>query len=214
MTALPQMSAPEPRLEAAVEQRFAQQFAFLTEVDRLKSVLRANTLCDRSRPENSAEHSWHLTLFAMVLADEAPPEVDRQRVIEMLILHDLVEIDTGDVPIHAQSGPVHGSAAVQAAEMQAAERIFGLLPADQASRFMAIWREFEEGTTPTALFARALDRTQPVVQNLGSNGGTWKDYNVTFAQLEQRVGQKIARGAPRIWAYLRIKAARFFDLKA
>ncbi len=108
--------------------RLTAQFAFLNEADRLKNVLRATTLCDGSRRENSGEHSWHLALYAMVLADHAAPGVDLDRVIRMLILHDLVEIDVGDVPIHSANGLAHGSAAIQAAEARAANRIFGLLP--------------------------------------------------------------------------------------
>ncbi len=108
--------------------RLESQFAFLNEADRLKQVLRATTLVDGSRRENSGEHSWHLALYAMVLADHAPPDVSIDRVIRMLILHDLVEIDVGDVPIHSANGQAHASADTQAAEQRAADRIFGLLP--------------------------------------------------------------------------------------
>lgn len=189
--------------------RLDAQLAFLTEADRLKSVLRANTLCDGSRPENAAEHAWHLALYAMVLADQAEPGVDVGRVLRMLILHDLVEIDTGDTPIHAANGAAHGSAAVKAAEAAAADRIFGLLPADQAAAFRALWDEFEAGETPDARFARALDRAQPVVQNLASGGGTWRTYGVTADQLDARVGRPMARGAPALWAHLRARASAF-----
>ena len=119
--------------------RLEAQFAFLAEADRLKSVLRATTLCDGSRRENSGEHSWHLALYAMVLADQAPEGVALDRVIRMLILHDLVEIDTGDVPIHAAGGQAHGSTEVMAAEARAADRIFGLLPPDQRQSFRRLW---------------------------------------------------------------------------
>lgn len=197
-------------LQDSAQDRLGAQFAFLNEADRLKSVLRATTLCDGSRPENSAEHSWHLALYAMVLADHAAPGVDIMRVIRMLILHDLVEIDVGDVPIHSQNGTAHASAETQAAEQRAADRIFGLLPADLATGFRALWDEFEAAETPDAIFAKSLDRVQPVMANMMSGGGTWNTYNVTFAQLELRVGSKIARGAPNVWAYLRAQAARFF----
>jgi putative hydrolases of HD superfamily len=121
--------------------RLSAQFAFLNEADRLKSVLRATTLCDGSRPENSGEHSWHLALYAMVLADQAAPGVSIDRVIRMLLIHDLVEIDVGDVPIHSAGGAAHASAETQAAEAQAATRIFGLLPPDLATTFRALWDE-------------------------------------------------------------------------
>lgn len=191
--------------------RLTAQFAFLNEADRLKSVLRATTLCDGSRRENSGEHSWHLALYAMVLADQAAPGVDISRVIRMLLIHDLVEIDVGDVPIHSANGQAHASAQTQAAEQRAADRIFGLLPPDQATAFRALWDEFEAAETPDALFAKSLDRVQPVMANLQSGGGTWITYNVTLPQLESRVGSKIAKGAPRLWDWVRAKVAPFFN---
>lgn len=190
--------------------RLEAQFAFLNEADRLKSVLRATTLVDGSRPENSGEHSWHLALYAMVLADQAAPGVSIDRVIRMLLVHDLVEIDVGDVPIHSANGQAHASAATMAAEQQAAERIFGLLPADLAHSFRALWDEFEAAETPDAVFAKSLDRVQPVMANLMSGGGTWATYNVTSDQLDARVGSKIARGAPALWAWVRDKTRAYF----
>ncbi len=188
-----------------------QQFAFLNEADRLKSVLRATTLVDGSRPENSGEHSWHLALYALVLADQAASGVDINRVIRMLLIHDLVEIDVGDVPIHSANGQAHGSAETQAAEARAADRIFGLLPIDLRNDLRALWEEFEAAQTPDALFAKSLDRVQPVMANLMSGGGTWTTYNVTAEQLDTRVGAKIAKGAPRLWDWVRDKTRPFFD---
>lgn len=190
--------------------RLDQQFAFLNEADRLKSVLRATTLCDGSRRENSGEHSWHLALYALVLADQAEPGVDISRVIKMLLIHDLVEIDVGDVPIHSANGQAHGSTDVQQAESRAADRIFGLLPADQGPIYRALWDEFEAALTPDAIFAKSLDRVQPVMANLQSGGGTWIEYNVTAEQLESRVGVKIAKGAPRLWQWVQAKSAAYF----
>ncbi len=190
--------------------RLEQQFAFLNEADRLKHVLRATTLVDGSRPENSGEHSWHLALYALVLADQAGPGVDINRVIRMLLIHDLVEIDVGDVPIHSQNGQAHASAETQAAEAKAADRIFGLLPSDLATNLRALWEEFEAAATPDARFAKSLDRVQPVMANLMSGGGTWATYNVTFDQLEARVGSKIAKGAPRLWDWVKAKAQPWF----
>lgn len=190
--------------------RLERQFAFLNEADRLKSVLRATTLVDGSRPENSGEHSWHLALYALVLADQAGPGVTIDRVIRMLLIHDLVEIDVGDVPIHAQNGQAHSSAETQAAEAEAADRIFGLLPDDLRQDLRALWEEFEAAETPDARFARSLDRVQPVMANLMSGGGTWASYGVTFDQLEARVGAKIARGAPALWDWVKAKARPWF----
>lgn len=191
--------------------RLDQQFAFLNEADRLKSVLRATTLCDASRRENSGEHSWHLALYALVLADQAEPGVDINRVLRMLILHDLVEIDVGDVPIHSQNGAAHGAPEVLEAEARAAERIFGLLPADLRAPFLALWQEFEAAETPDARFAKSLDRVQPLMQNIACGGGTWTEYNVTLPQLEARVGTKVAKGAPHLWDWIRAKALPFFS---
>ena len=190
--------------------RLDAQFAFLNEADRLKSVLRATTLVDGSRPENSGEHSWHLALYALILADQADPEVKIDRVIRMLLIHDLVEIDVGDVPIHSQNGQAHASAATQAAESQAADRIFGLLPRDLGDDLRALWEEFEAAESPDARFAKSLDRVQPVMANLMSGGGTWTTYNVTSDQLDARVGVKIAHGAPALWSWVREKTRAYF----
>jgi len=129
----------------------------------------------------------------------------------MLILHDIVEIDVGDVPIHSANGMAHGSSDTQAAEQAAAARIFGLLPADLATQFRALWDEFEAAETPDALFAKSLDRVQPVMANLMSGGGTWVEYNVTSDQLDSRIGTKIARGAPALWDYVRARTRVFFS---
>lgn len=191
--------------------RLRAQLAFLNEADRLKQVLRATTLVDGSRRENSGEHSWHLALYALVLADHAAPGVSIDRVLRMLILHDLVEIDVGDVPIHSQNGQAHGSDATRAAEAAAADRIFGLLPADLGQELRATWEEFEAAESPDAIFAKSLDRVQPVMANLMSGGGTWRDYDVTADELEARVGVKVARGAPRLWDHVRGLTRAYFN---
>jgi putative hydrolases of HD superfamily len=191
--------------------RLEAQFAFLNEADRLKSVLRATTLVDGSRRENSGEHSWHLALYALILADQADPDVDINRVLRMLLIHDLVEIDVGDVPIHSANGQAHGSTSVQDCESAAAVRIFGLLPPDLGQALLALWQEFEAAETPDAIFAKSLDRVQPVMANLMSGGGTWIEYNVTAQQLEDRVGVKVARGAPKLWDWVKQKTAGYFQ---
>ena len=187
------------------------RLAFLAEADRLKSVYRATTLVDGSRRENSGEHSWHLALYALVLAEHAGPGVDVNRVIQMLLLHDLVEIDVGDVPIHSANGTAHGSAQTQAAESAAADRIFGLLPSDLRSNLRALWEEFEAAESPDAVFAKSLDRVQPVMANLMSGGGTWVTYDVTYEQLVSRVGVKVAKGAPGVWDWVNLQAMRYFQ---
>ncbi|MDO5613522.1 MAG: HD domain-containing protein [Paracoccus sp. (in: a-proteobacteria)] len=190
---------------------FGRRLRFLAQADRLKSVLRAGVI-HSGRRENSAEHSWHLALYALVLAELAPQGADVDRVIRMLILHDLVEIDTGDVPIHAAGGLAHGSAARVAAEQAAADRLFGLLPAAQAADFRALWDEFEAGETPDARFAKALDRAQPVWLNIAAEGGTWAEFGVTWDQLQSRVGDRIARGSPRLWDWLQGRARGYFNV--
>ncbi len=186
--------------------RLEAQIGFLREADKLKSVLRASRLIDNSRRENSAEHSWHVMLYALILADQAGPDVQIDRVLKMLLLHDLVEIDAGDAPIH---GAVD-HAAMAAKEIAAADRLFALLPDDQAATFRALWDEFEAATSPDAMFAKSIDRIQTPVANLVSGGGTWVDYAVTLEQLDTRVGVPINRGAPGLWAWLRPQLAAFF----
>lgn len=186
--------------------RLGQQLAFLTEADKLKSVLRGTTLCDASRPENSGEHSWHIALYAMVLAEHANRPVQIDRVIKMLLIHDLVEIDAGDNPIHGD----HDPAEQEAIEQQAAERIFGLLPADQATAFRMLWDEFEAAQTDDAIFAKSIDRVQPVISNLETGGGTWPEYNVTPEQLDVRVGSKVRKGAPALWQHLKSRIDAWF----
>ncbi len=186
--------------------RIEAQMAFLCEVDRLKSVVRATTLCDGSRRENSGEHSWHIALYAMTLAEHAAADVDINRVIKMLLLHDIVEIDSGDNPIFGAAD----QSAVEAEEDAAALRIFGLLPAEQSHEFITLWREFEAVKTPDAVFAKSLDRFQPPNQNLASGGGSWIEYDVNFETIEARVGSKVARGAPRLWAYIKPKIQNWF----
>jgi len=190
--------------------RLDQQVTFLVEADKLKNTLRATTLCDGSRPENSAEHSWHLALYAMVLSDQARPEVDINLCLRMLILHDLVEIDAGDNPIFGTLDHT----AIEAQEQAAADRIFGLLPEDLKVKFRSIWDEFEAAQTPTAQFAKSLDRFQPPMQNLASGGGSWTEYNVDEDQIAARVGSKIAIGAPGLWDYARARIAAFFRARA
>jgi putative hydrolase of HD superfamily len=189
-----------------MEERLDAQMRFLWEVDGLKSVLRATTLCDGSRPENSGEHSWHLALYAWILAEHASTEVDLNRVIRMLLIHDLVEIDAGDKPLFGD----HDEAAIAAEEARAANRIFGLLPLDQRASLRALWEEFEAAESDDAVFAKSLDRFQPPNQNLASGGGSWKDFDVNVERIEARVGSRVRRGAPKLWAWIKPKIESYF----
>lgn len=188
--------------------RIASQFAFLTEADRLKSVLRATKTCDSTRFENSGEHSWHVSLYALVMAEHAINPVNIDRVVKMLLIHDLVEIDAGDTPIH--SAAARDTAAQDQIEQAAADRIFGLLPADQAESFRALWDEFEAAETDDAIFAKSIDRIQPVISNLETGGQSWVDYNVTRDQVDTRVGAKVQRGAPALWTALQMRINAWF----
>ncbi|WP_068116441.1 HD domain-containing protein [Tropicimonas marinistellae] len=186
--------------------RLNAQIAFLQEIDRLKGILRATPIGDNSRRENSAEHSWHIAMYAMVLADQAKPEVRIDRVIRMLLLHDIVEIDAGDTPIHAD----FDAAEQEAKEQAAADRLFGLLPEAQAAEFRNLWNEFEAAETPDAVFAKSIDRVQPLLLNLLNGGGSWIEYDVTMDQIDTRVGTKVIRGAPALWQHVRARVAGYF----
>jgi putative hydrolase of HD superfamily len=183
-----------------------QQLAFLAELDKLKSVLRASSLVDGSRKENSAEHSWHIAMFALTLAEHSDG-ADILKVIKMLLLHDIVEIDAGDVPFFAAGGD---KAAEAKTEQQAADRIFGLLPSAQRDEMMALWQEFEAAETKEARFAQAIDRLQPLLINTLTNGGTWNEFNVTESQAMNRYGAIISRGSPALWEEAARRVAQHF----
>ncbi len=179
--------------------------AFLRECNKLKDVFRATRLHDDSRRENTAEHSFHVALHAILLEDYAKEPVDLMHVIRMLLVHDIVEIDAGDTPIHAALDPKDQ----EERELAAANRLFGLLPKEKAEYLMSLWNEFEANETPSAQFAKSLDRVPPICANLANGGGTWVDYEVTYEQLVDRVGAKMSRGAPALWEYLDRKIREF-----
>lgn len=196
--------------EAPAPADFQQRVAFLLEVDKLKTVTRATKLCDNSRKETSGEHSWHIAMYAWVLAKHAHAEVDISRVLSMLLIHDLVEIDVGDAPIHGD----HDVSEIEAQEAAAADRIFGLLPSDQGQSLRTLWEEFEAAQSADAVFAKSVDRVQPVNANLETGGGSWVDYKVSRQQLEDRVGWKVAKGAPAVWDHLQARIAAWFTANA
>jgi putative hydrolase of HD superfamily len=175
------------------------QLRFVLEADRLKSVLRQSTLLDGSRRENSAEHSWHLALMAVVLDQYAPPGTDLGKVTTMVLLHDLVEIDAGDLYVYADEAAQQRQAE---AERAAAGRLFGLLPAEQGAALRALWDEFELRVTPEARFARALDRLQPILANYHAGGKTWQANGITADQVLARV-RLIEDGSAALGGYAR-----------
>lgn len=185
--------------ETPAANRLEQQLRFLREIDKLKAIVRRNRLLDGSRRENAAEHSWHLAVAAMVLAELAPnPSLDLGRVLRMLLIHDIVEIDAGDHFYYNDNAQEQHEQ-----EKLAAQRLFGLLPPDQAQAFRALWEEFEDGRTPEAAFARALDRFQPLYANCLLDGGTWREFGVTRADIETRSAPLVQRGAPALWEHCR-----------
>jgi putative hydrolase of HD superfamily len=162
--------------------RLGQQLAFLIEVDRLKTVLRASTLAAADRRENDAEHSWHLALMVPVLAEYADEPIDVGHTIRLVVVHDLVEVYAGDTPLYDDR--LRTSQVER--ELAAADRLFGLLPADQAREFRALWDEFEARETPEARFAKAIDRLEPNLLNWMARGGTWLTPGVTVATVRTR----------------------------
>ena len=172
---------------------------FVAEVGRLKGVLRQTMLAEVGRRENSAEHSWHLAMMVTALAEHAPPGTDLSRVTEMVLVHDLVEIDAGDLFVYADAAQ---QARQEEAERAAADRIFSLLPGGQATRLRGLWDEFEERRTPEARFARALDRLQPMLENVKVGGGTWTEHAITADQVLAKVAL-IEDGSPALGRYAR-----------
>jgi putative hydrolase of HD superfamily len=178
--------------------RLARQLEFILEVDRLKTVLRRTLITDRSRQENSAEHSWHIALMAVVLAEHADEAVDVARVVQMLLVHDVVEIDAGDTYVY----DVAANLGKAEREGRAAERLFGLLPADQAAEVRALWDEFESRATPEARFAHAVDRLQPILHNFATEGQAWRHHGVTADRVES-VNRHMAESSEGLWQHAR-----------
>jgi putative hydrolase of HD superfamily len=174
--------------------RIARQLRFAAELDRLKGILRRTRLIDGSRLENSAEHSWHIATLAVVLVEHAEGGTDLLRVLQMLLVHDVVEIDAGDTFGYDTAGYLDKDER----EKEAAARIFGLLPGGQADEVRALWEEFEAGETAEARFAVAMDRLQPLVQNFNGGGGSWREHAITRAQVLRRM-DPIRAGVPALW---------------
>ena len=176
--------------------RIAAQLAFLREADKLKGILRHSRVTFADRRENDAEHSWHLALTAMILVEYAEPGIDLLHTLEMVLIHDLVEIDAGDTIAYADSA---AKAAQAERERAAAERLFGMLPADQGLRLRALFEEFEERRTREARFARALDRVQPILQNVHSHGAAWRANGITPQRVRDLNGPIIRDASPALW---------------
>jgi putative hydrolase of HD superfamily len=177
-----------------VSDRVFQQLSFILEIDKLKTILRQTLLTDSSRRENSAEHSWHLAIMSVLLAEYATEPVDMLRVIKMLLVHDLIEIDAGDTLAYDVAGNVGRAER----EEHGAERIFGLLPEEQGRELRALWEEFDAFKTPESKYANALDRLQPLLHNARTEGGTWRIHSVARDQVYRRM-EPIRSALPELW---------------
>jgi putative hydrolase of HD superfamily len=173
-----------------------KQIEFIKEIDKLKYIQRRTKLFNSDRNENDAEHSWHLAMMAVVLAQHANHEIDVLKVVKMVLIHDIVEIDAGDTFIYDNTKNHLNTDE----ERVAAERIFGLLPAKQAEELISIWEEFEAGETNEAKFAKSMDRLEPLLQNVSNNGGTWEEYHVDYKKVYEKK-QVIKNGSESIWNY-------------
>ncbi len=173
-----------------------KQVTFIKEIDKLKYIQRKTKLFNSDRHENDAEHSWHLAMMTIVLAEYSDEQIDVLKVLKMVLIHDIVEIDAGDTFIYDATK----SHTNTEEELIAAKRIFGLLPIEQAEEFIAIWEEFEEGITDEAKFARSMDRFEPLLQNTSNDGGTWSEFNVPYQKVYDKK-MEIKNGSRAIWDY-------------
>ena len=176
-----------------------QQLAFIIEIDKLKAVYRQTTVKeDKDRQENSAEHSWHITLIAQLLKDYAAQPIDITRVVKMLLIHDIIEIDAGDLFAFAETKD-HQLQALK--EEQAAQRLFGLLPEAQHQEYKSLWLEFEQAESHDAQFAKGMDRVLPLVQNMNNEGGSWAKHGISQSQVLAR-NSYLEKSAPKLWQYV------------
>jgi len=178
--------------------RLEQQIQFIIEIDKLKQVIRQTYLTDASRRENSVEHSWHLAVMAMVLSEHAnESDIDLSRVIKMVLIHDIVEIDAGDTFLYDDK---HTESKLER-ELAAADRLFNLLPSDQAELFRTLWNEFEARQTKEAKFAYALDRLQPMLHNVITHGKSWQEHGITKSPVIKK-NSPMQEGSVSLWAYI------------
>ena len=173
-----------------------KQIAFIKEIDKIKYIQRRTKLINSDRCENDAEHSWHLAVMALILASHADTPVDVLKVVKMVLIHDIVEIDAGDVFIY-DTTKSHTNTVDETA---AAERIFGLLPEEQAQDYITVWKEFEEGQTNEAKFARAMDRLEPLLQNNSNEGGTWREFDVDYTTVYNKK-KIIGESSSSLWEF-------------
>lgn len=173
-----------------------KQIAFIKEIDKIKYIQRKTKLFNSDRRENDAEHSWHLAMMAIVLLEHANKDIDLLKVLKMVLIHDIVEIDAGDTFIYSTTKDHNNTNE----ELVAAKRIFGMLPKEQANDLIAIWEEFEAGETDEAKFAKVMDRFEPLLQNASNSGGTWVEFDVPYHKVYDKKSE-IKDGSESIWSY-------------
>lgn len=180
-----------------MDERLKKQLDFLLEIDKSKEVIRQTYLSDGSRKENDAEHSWHLAIMAILLSEYANEDIDVLKTVSMVLIHDLVEIDAGDTYAY----DVEGNKTKKEREIRAADRIFKILPKDQADKLRALWEEFERGDTPESIFAAALDKTQPVILTDNQGGKSWMEHGVKKSQISKRT-EYVKEGSKELGEYI------------
>ncbi len=186
--------------------KILQIFSFITELDKLKAVTRQNCPVGIKRRENSAEHSWHVALLALSMEETCPHPIDISKVIKMLLLHDIVEIDAGDTILYDEAG----RKAKEIEELSAARRIFAMLPEDLGDNYLTLWLEFEKRKSNEAVFAYAMDRLMPVIQNFTNSPSTWEEHNVSLEQV-LKLNKPIENGAPEAWEIAEKKIREIFS---
>ena len=177
-------------------ERIEKQFEFLKEIDKEKNIFRQTYLADGMRKENDAEHAWHMALFVMVLSEYANEDIDVLKTMKIVLIHDLIEIYAGDTYAYDSKG----NESKRGRELEAADRLFSILPKDQAEEFRALWDEFEENITPEARFANTMDKIQPLMLNNASEGRSWEEHGVHASQVYGR-NEKTHLGSEELWKY-------------
>lgn len=177
-------------------ERIEKQFEFLKEIDKEKNIFRQTYLADGMRKENDAEHAWHMALFVMVLSEYANEDIDVLKTMKIVLIHDLIEIYAGDTYAYDSKG----NESKRGRELAAADRLFNILPKDQAEEFRALWDEFEENITPEARFANTMDKIQPLMLNNASEGRSWEEHGVHASQVYGR-NEKTHLGSEELWKY-------------
>lgn len=183
-----------------------KQIAFIHEIDKLKYIQRKTRLFNSERHENDAEHSWHLAMMALVMSEHSNESIDLFKVIKMLLIHDIVEIDAGDTFLFDTTKNHENTEE----ELLAAKRIFGILPEDQSKALIAIWEEFEAAETAEAKFAKAIDRLAPMMQNATNNGGTWREFDVPYDTVIEKK-KRINEGSEKVWQYAKKLVDDYFE---